>query len=301
MEIKSIRVKSDQAEEIAGITPEYPFVMHQADMRTTHIPWHWHEEIEFSYMESGSMKVSTVNRTYEFLPGEGYFINSNILAAMEASGEAPRVINISFLFHPVFLSGHFRSIFETKYITPVIRDRRFDLIELRGENSTQKKMLSLLRKASHLQAQKDSELLMRNLFSEIWMLLLEEIRTLENEKTALKPVEQDRIQTMLSFIQANYAEHLTLADIASAAAISTRECTRCFKNTIHKTPFEYLMEYRIESAEHMLRTTDESILDIALKCGFSTSAYFGRIFREINRVTPGAYRKKLRSSSRRLP
>ena len=47
---------------------------------------------------------------------------------------------------------------------------------------------------------------------------------------------------MLAYIQANYAEHMSLSDIAASAAISTRERTRCFKNTIHKTPFEYLMD-----------------------------------------------------------
>lgn len=292
MEIRGITVRNDQLEEIAGITPEYPFVMHHADMRVTHIPWHWHEEVEFSYVEQGSMKVSTVNQIYEFMPGEGFFINSNILAAMEASGSSPHVINVSYLFHPVFLGGHFKSIFETKYVTPVLRDRRFDLVELRGKTPVQKKMLSLMKRASHLQDHKDSEFLMRNLFSEIWLLLLEEIRTLEKEQPPIKPVRQDRIQTMLAFIQSSYTEHLTLEDIAASAAISPRECTRCFKNTIHKTPFQYLMEYRIDAAEHLLKTTRESVVDIALKCGFSNSAYFGRIFREMKGITPGAFRRK---------
>lgn len=38
MEIKGITVRNDLLEEVAGITPEYPFTMHHADMRTTHIP-----------------------------------------------------------------------------------------------------------------------------------------------------------------------------------------------------------------------------------------------------------------------
>ena len=90
-----------------------------------------------------------------------FFINSNILAAMEASGDAPHVINESFLFHPVFLSGHFKSIFETKYVIPVIHDRRFDIIEFRGRTSAQK----------NIQEEENSEFLTRNVFSEIWLLL----------------------------------------------------------------------------------------------------------------------------------
>ena len=281
---------------MAGITPEYPFVMHCADMRTTHIPWHWHEEVEFSYVRSGSMRVTTVNQVYEFRQGEGFFVNSNILAAMEASGDSPHVINESYLFHPVFLSGHFRSIFETKYVLPLIRDKRFDIVEFRGETPEQKRILSLLNKAPVIQEEQAVEFRMRNLFSEIWLLLLEEIRSLEDTHTPLKPVDQDRIQTMLSYIQRHYADRISLTDIAGAAAISTRECTRCFKNTIHRTPFEYLMDYRIEMAEKLLKNTDDSIVDIALKCGFSNGAYFSKIFREQRQLTPGAFRKNSRNT-----
>ena len=97
---------------------------------------------------------------------------------------------------------------------------------------------------------------------------------------------------MLAYIQANYAEHMSLSDIAASAAISTRERTRCFKNTIHKTPFEYLMDYRLDMAEKMLKNTEEPILDIAMKCGFSNGAYFGKIFKEQRVITPGAFRKR---------
>ena len=67
----------------------------------------------------------------------------------------------------------------------------------------------------------------------------------------------------------------SLRRCAASAAISTRECTRCFKNTIHKTPFEYQMDYRLDMAEKMQKNTEEPILDIAMTCGFSNGAYFG--------------------------
>lgn len=210
----------------------------------------------------------------------------------EACGDAPHVINEAFLFHPVFLSGHFKSVFETKYVTPVIRDRRFDIVEFRGSTPAQKKVLTLLRKVPLIQDDENSEFLTRNLFSEIWLLLTEEICLLKEQHTPLKSAAQDRIQTMLAYIQANYAEHMSLSDIAASAAISTRECTRCFKNTIHKTPFEYLMDYRLDMAEKMLKNTEEPILDIAMKCGFSNGAYFGKIFKEQRGITPGAFRKR---------
>ena len=294
MEIQGISLKNNQLEEVAGITPEYPFVMHRTDMRTVHIPWHWHEEIEFGYVCSGAVRVTTVNSSYVFKKGEGYFINSNILACMENGDNSPQSIYETYLFHPVFLSGHFKSIFETRYIQPVIQDRRFDIIELKGMSSPQKNILSMLKKASSIQDEADCEFKTRNLFSEIWLELIREIRILENDKIPARLVEQDRIQTMLAYIQNHYDEHITLSDIAASAAVSERECTRCFKAAINRTPFEYLTDYRIETAEKHLKNTDDPIIDIALRCGFSNGAYFSKVFKEQRGVSPGTFRRTAR-------
>ena len=210
---------------------------------------------------------------------------------MEGLDGTREIINESYLFHPVFLSGHFKSVFETKYVAPVIQDKRFDLIEFKGDTPAQTNILSLLRKAPRLLGHSDCEFQARNLFSEIWLLLIEEIQNREKNDKPLKRIEQDRIQTMISYIQNHYMEHVSLSDIAASAAISTRECTRCFKNTIRRTPFEYLQDYRIETAEKMLSDTDEPVIDIALKCGFSNGAYFSKVFKEYRKMTPGAYRK----------
>ena len=97
---------------------------------------------------------------------------------------------------------------------------------------------------------------------------------------------------MLTFIRQNYREKLSLEDIARSASISKSECLRCFRTSIDRSPFEYLQDYRIEIAERLLRSTDDSVLDIALQTGFSNSAYFGKIFREVHGISPGVYRKR---------
>ena len=71
------------------------------------------------------------------------------------------------MFHPVFLSGHFKSIFETKYIDPVIHNKALDVLIFKGNTANQQKILSKLREASLLQKQENAEMQTRNLFSEI--------------------------------------------------------------------------------------------------------------------------------------
>ena len=284
-----LHIHNNQMEEVEGLHNEYPYAFHHVSLKSTEVPWHWHEALEFNLILQGSMKVSTAGQTQVFRKGEGFFINSNILAAME--NETDCVLD-SHLFHPVFLSGHFKSVFETKYLNPVIQNRNLDLIPFRGKTTEQTQILGKLRQLSRLQEDADTEFQTRNLLGEIWLLLLDEIKNTDTQVFTSQPKNQDRVFTMIAFIHENFSEKLTLEDIAASAAISTRECLRCFKASIHQSPMDYLIEYRVRTAKKLLETTDHSITDIALSCGFNSTSYFTKLFHRICGKTPNAYRKE---------
>lgn len=285
-----LRIQSNQMEEVEGLHNEYPYTYHYVDLSKTAVPWHWHEALELNLVLEGSVKVCTPAHVLTFQKGEAFFINSNILASM---GGQPDCIMDSHLFHPVFLSGHFKSVFETKYVSPVTQNRHLELVPLRPASGTQQKLISKLRQLSVLQAQTDTEFQTRNLLSEIWLLLLEAIRSADSSVYTVAK-NQDRILSMLAFIQENYAEKLTLEQIAAAAAVSTRECLRCFRTCIRQSPMEYLMDYRIQAAKKFLESTDLTVTEIALRCGFNSSSYFTKQFHRLCGKTPAAYRKERR-------
>ena len=285
-----LRIRTNQMEEVEGLHNEYPYAFHHVSLRVTEVPWHWHEALEFNLVLDGEVKVSTASQTQVFQKGEGFFLNSNVLAAMDSDTDC---IMDSHLFHPVFLSGHFKSVFETKYLNPIVQNRNLDMVAFRGTNTQQKQILNKLRQLGQLQKEPDTEFQTRNLLSEIWLCLLDEIKNAEPNIYHPQQKNQDRILTMISFIQENFSEKLTLEDIADSAAVSTRECLRCFKSAIHQSPMDYLIEYRVRTAKKMLETTDLSITDIALRCGFNSNSYFTKLFHRICGKTPNAYRKEL--------
>lgn len=290
---EKIQIHDNQRESVGGITSEYPYVMHYSDLDNVYIPWHWHNEVEFGYVLKGELDVVTINRKYHISAQQGYFINSNILSSMHKHPGAGKTELQTHLFHPVFLGGHFQSIYETKYINPVIHNTNIDIIEIKENDGFQKLILQKLKKAAQLQEQADTEFQTRNIFSDIWLLLLNVICSHPVQPVNLK--NQDRIQTMLSFIHLNYGEKISLDDIASSAAVSSRECLRCFHSTIRKSPSEYLTEYRLEAAKKLLLETEMNITEISLQCGFSSNAYFGKIFREKCGETPSRYRTRNRN------
>ena len=291
-----IRIKENQLEEIEGLSTEYPYAYHHVNLTDTKVPWHWHEELEFNYIVSGSAVLTTTNQSCTFHKGEGFFTNTNVLCTLRAEDDAQTCIIDSHLFHPVFLGGHFKSIFSTKYLEPVLQNKHLEILEIRGTVPRQKKLLDLLRQAALLQKTEDMEFQTRNLFSNIWILLLEEIRDTEYTGNSFNRTNQERIQTMIAFIQQHYQEKLSLEAIARSASVSKSECLRCFRVNIQRTPFEYLLDYRLEAAKRLLRSTDSSVLDIALQTGFSNGAYFGKMFREAYGIPPGLYRKAYRKT-----
>ena len=235
------------------------------------------------------MKVSTPGQTLTFRKGDGFFINSNVLTSMT---NLEHCIIDSHLFHPVFLGGHFNSVFETRYLHPVTQSREIQLIALRGETEQQRKLLHLLRQLSALQRQPDNEVQTRNLLSDIWLLLLEELRRAQPSPAQSDSRSKDRLLTMIAFIQENHKEKLTLEQIAASAAVSTRECLRCFRTGIGQTPTDYLISHRVEMAKKLLRGSNQPITQIALNTGFSSPAYFSKTFRAHTGTSPQEYRRQ---------
>lgn len=282
-----IRIRHDQMEELEDLRNEYPYAFHTVDMTMTEVPWHWHEALEFEYIREGSMRVSTTDFSYTFCKGEGFFVNSNILTKMDNIENCRLECH---LFHPVFLSGHFKSVFETKYLDPVIQNRHLELVPIRGEDAAQRQLLAALRELSRIQEAQDQEFQTRNKLSEAWLLLLEAVKQGHTEMAASR--NQDRMLTMLAFVHSHYAEKMTLEDIAQSASVSPRECLRCFNTSIRQSPMEYLIAYRIRIAKKLLETTDLSVTEISGQSGFNSPAYFTKQFHRICGVSPRAYRKE---------
>ncbi len=279
-------------EQIDGITYEFPYTMHERDLTSYTIPWHWHEELEFNYAYKGSIIIETVNRTYTVRQSEAYFINTNIMNTKRKAKGASVAVEHAHLFHPILLAGHYRSIFETKYLNPVLQNQSIEVMVIKEETESGKEFLELLHCLTRLRKTENSEFQVRNLLSQAWLVLVKEVG-LQRQKNSLQAAyTHERTRDILSFIHKHYQDNITVANISEHANISPKECIRSFKNTFHQTPMDYLIHYRIEQAKRLLRETDESITNIAFMTGFHNSAYFGKMFKKLAGMTPREFRQE---------
>lgn len=124
----------------------------------------------------------------------------------------------------------------------------------------------------------------------LWRILFSLTKNLQTNQK--KRPHSDRIKTMMEFVASHYQEKVTLEQIAAAAFISPRECSRCFQENLGQSPFSYLTDYRLRQACSLLSHTALSVTQVGAACGFNSSSYFGQTFRQAFGCTPKEYRLK---------
>jgi AraC-like DNA-binding protein len=95
-----------------------------------------------------------------------------------------------------------------------------------------------------------------------------------------------RIRRALAFVDASYAEPLSLDAIAKAAGMTRYHFGRVFEAQVGRSPYRHLVDVRIERAARLLRTGRVSVTEAALSVGFNDLGRFGRAFRARQGVTP---------------
>ena len=100
------------------------------------------------------------------------------------------------------------------------------------------------------------------------------------------------VEKALTYIETNYSYPVTVEGIAYYVGISRSHLFRSFQHYMNRSPKEYLTEYRIKQACHLLRETDLSVSAIAYSVGFENNLYFSRAFRKQKGLSPSEYRKE---------
>lgn len=288
----NVTVNSSGEEVQKHGTSEFPIAFYEENLSSYSIPWHWHEDFEIIWVISGSIKVS-VNSTEHILnKNQGIFINAGFLHSIHATNDGEYVLR-SIVFHPRLI-GSIDSIYWQNYIEPIIQNKNLPYILLDPFINWQDKILAYSISVWNrlYNTENGFEIYVRNELSQLILIVLTNHSICEAKPSIRNLRNADRIKTMLQYIQMHFSETITISTLASVALISESEVLRCFHRTIHSTPNQYLKQYRIQKACQMLIDTDMTSIDIAFQCGFQSSSYFTKTFREQIGCTPLEYRKR---------
>lgn len=102
------------------------------------------------------------------------------------------------------------------------------------------------------------------------------------------------LRRVLEFIETHLDQPLTLAVLAQEAALSEFHFARMFRHTTGEAPHQFVMRRRMDRARMLLERPDLTLTDIALQCGYHSSAHFSHRFRQVYGMTPSACRRESR-------
>ena len=122
------------------------------------------------------------------------------------------------------------------------------------------------------------------------MCLLGQIRRGDDEQLASLSVRlgtrNDHLIRAVAYIEAHVEDDVDLDDCASFVGVSRRQLERLFQRYLDSTPLQYLNKVRLQHARSLLTETNLSVMEVAVACGFGSSSYFSKVFRQRYGMSP---------------
>jgi AraC family transcriptional regulator len=99
-----------------------------------------------------------------------------------------------------------------------------------------------------------------------------------------------------AFLHTHFAEAVSVEQVAAEAGVHPAHLARVFRRHHRCTLGDYVRRLRLDAARLALVDSDRPLAEIAVAAGFADQSHFSRLFRAASGVTPGRYRRSLRSA-----
>ncbi|MBQ2967474.1 MAG: helix-turn-helix transcriptional regulator [Clostridia bacterium] len=109
---------------------------------------------------------------------------------------------------------------------------------------------------------------------------------------AIQNSNQTLAEQVCNVLERDFSKNLTLEKIAEKVHYNKYSLCHAYTRETGESIMQTLKKIRIRKARHMLRYSEYAIEDVGKYCGFESSSYFIKIFKEETGKTPGQYRKK---------
>ena len=269
---------------------DFPFELYE--MKTEgpiiYVDCHWQEEVEILRVEKGGLSLLIDGTETQLYSGNVAFINPGQMHQMK--GLTQDTMYYAYVFPMKALLFEREDLAQVKLLRPlldnqigfpiVLPDRGILIDRIRDKidaiiewNQSRPVGYEILTKAGLL---------------EIICILKQQDCFIQYHSTR----QNDVCKEILLYIQDHYREKIAIPDIARAVGISENYFSSFFAKHLKRSFANYLTEYRINQSCILLETTELSITDIALECGFSTPSYYIQSFRKWKKMTPYRYKHR---------
>ncbi len=268
-------------EDVIRGTPEFPLGFYRVDNThpNYHMQLHWHVEYEMIHICTGSLTLFLDEETVQCSEGDCILVAGSIL-----HGATPRGC--------VYECAVFdtRALFSGSCQTALGGMNGFLKMKAGSEeNAAALAFFDALQKTGA-----GKEFIILSALYRCFGLLLQ--KNLFRRSPVQRSKKIQHLKQALQLIETEYSSTITLPELAQVCGMSPKYFCRFFKEMTHKTPIDYLNNYRVKIACEMLRQNQESITEIALSCGFNDLSYFIKTFKRYKGVSPKNYQKQMQNT-----
>ena len=265
------------------------------------VPAHWHHSLEILLIDTGDMEVNINDIRLRLQKDDFILINSGDIHSTSCSENARIcVLQIPYPFLKSNIPEYDHIRFRTGSCGNREMDRTFRLLlrqlqEYGGQNS-------------RLQKQQQPELCpglslhFKSLLYELLYLCISGYQLPESDRGGrFSDTERARLIAVTDYVNAHYMEPVTLQDAASVVALNPEYFCRFFRKSMGITFLEFVNQVRFSHVCRDILHTDQSIMEILVRHGFTNYKLFRSMFHETYGCTPSAKRKEVSGRSVRRP
>ena len=252
------------------------------------VPLHWHDEVEIIYIKKGRGRVTLDFTSFYVEAGDIIVVTPGQLHAIGPAEHSMEYENIIFSLD-LLRTGSMDALNQEFFEPFLAGSIGFEHLICR-DHENYPALSSCLNRADNIcrSFPKGYRLAIKG-------CLFEFFYTIFTNSTDIPAAKSDprleRLKTVLKYIEMHYSHAISIDEIAAVAGFSASHFMRFFKAAMGMSFTLYLSAYRLSMAARLLVSTNDSILDIALSCGYENLSYFNRSFKKRYKKTPGEYRR----------
>lgn len=280
-------------EKVSHSDPTFPYITYLCSIPLDFscVPLHWHDEVEFIYIKKGNGMITVDFIQYPvnagtivlILPGQLHSIDEIASFSMEYE---------NIIFHPSILLAKSTDSSNTDFLQPLFSGEITVPTVYSPESPFYTEIATCVDANDEIRKTfpKGYQLFLKSQLFMLFYVLIGELSSNVVERKDTKSLA--KMKLIMKYIETNYMNKITIADIAAEVGLSQSHFMKYFKNTMGTSFIDYLNEYRLTMASRLLLSSDATVLNISEEVGFDNLSYFNRSFKKRFGQTPSTYRKR---------
>lgn len=253
------------------------------------VPIHWHKEFEINRVLKGGGVFRIDKCEYTVGAGDIVIVCPGEVHSAHLDGRDVFIYD-TLVFDPNMIGTGELSRSASDYILP-LSDGRMSVNGIVVSGSSGYDKMDKTADKLFMYAKSDSaedDLMVKAKLMELFYLLIKNNRI---SPASVTPPNSS-VKPAIAYIDTHYEENITIAILAAKCMMSESNFMALFKKTAGVSAMEYISELRLRHACHKLKSTDKSVMEVAMNCGFRNLSNFNRQFKRAFAKTPTEYRKE---------